>query len=81
MELEDVDEGAIVGYEDLYSEQALEDFLQPYTVIFTDAITLAQTKIEELWRPEELEDEDNIFDGNDSSRVEDWQNTSRIRDT
>ena len=85
--LEELEEGELVGYEDLYSDEAMETFLEPYTDMFTDACTGANLKIEELRNLVRLQEVasagGSVFSGGNTSRtadVPDADTVSRVHD-
>ena len=59
--VEEIEEGELVGYGDVYSEEALETFLDQYTLMFSDACTVADVKLEELRRLEEVRSRNSVF--------------------
>ena len=91
-----VEEGELVGYDDVYSVEALETFLDQYTLMFSDACTVADVKLEELRRLEEVRSRNSVFsspgrteqreaprvapDADTVSRVTDWQRSNVERE-
>ena len=94
--VEEAGEGELFGYNDIYSDEALETFLDQYTLMFSDTCALADAKLEELRGLEEVKSRSTVFssqrraeqresprvtpDADTVSRVKDWQRLNADRE-